>query len=98
MAFVQLIDYRTTEPDEVSRLLDEWIAASKGKRTASRTTVCRDRDDATRYIEILVFPSYEEAMANSNLPETNNIHDRFVELCTEPPTFVNLDVLREEWL
>ena len=49
-------------------------------------------------MEILEFPSHEEAMRNSVLPETNGIHERFVLLCAEPPRFVDLDVVREEQL
>jgi hypothetical protein len=41
------------------------------------------------------FPSYEEAMANSELPETAEFAARLMELCDGPPTFRNLDVLRE---
>lgn len=98
MTFIQLIEYRTTRPEEVSDLLDRWIAASDGKRTATRTRVGRDRNDPTRYVEVLEFPSYEQAQANSTLSETNAVHEEFVGLCEQPPTFVDLDVLRDEQL
>ncbi|AHH95788.1 hypothetical protein GCM10010174_46600 [Kutzneria viridogrisea] len=98
MTFIQLIQYRTTQPEEVGELLDRWIATSAGKRTATRTRVTRDRNEPTSYVEVLEFPSYELAMANSTMPETNAIHERFVELCEEGPTFVDLDVLRDEAL
>ena len=96
MKFIQLIDYKTTRADEVPTLLSSWIEATGGVRTATRTTVGRDRDDATHFIEILQFPSYEEAMRNSNLPETNNAHEAFASLCVEYPKFINLDIIRDE--
>jgi ribosomal protein S18 acetylase RimI-like enzyme len=93
VTFIQLIEYRTTRPEEVSDLLDRWIAASDGKRTATRTRVGR-----ARYVEVLEFPSYEQAQANSTLSETNAVHEEFLGLCEQPPTFVDLDVLRDEQL
>jgi hypothetical protein len=37
-------------------------------------------------------------MRNSEMPVTNGVHEKFVELCTEPPRFVDLDIVREEQL
>lgn len=98
MTFVQLIDYRTTRPEEVDELLTRWIADSGGQRTAVRTRVGRDRHDPHHFVEILEFRSHDDAMRNSELPATNDVHERFVELCSEPPRFVDLDILREEQL
>ena len=69
------------------------VGGTGGVRTASPTTVGRDRDDAIHFIEILQFPSYEEAMRNSNLPETSRVHETFADLCVEYPKFINLDVI-----
>ena len=55
----------------------------------------RDRDRANTYVQIVEFPSYEEAMTNSQLPETGEIAARLTELCDGPPTFRNLDVTRD---
>jgi hypothetical protein len=96
MKFIQLIDYKTTRVDEVQALLTRWIEATGGIRTATCTTVGRDRDDPTHFIEILQFPAYDEAMRNSNLPETSKVHEEFASLCVESPKFVNLDVIRDE--
>ncbi len=96
MKFIQLIDYKTTRVDEVQALLTRWIEATGGIRTATRTTVGRDRNDPAHFIEILQFPSYEEAARNSNLPETNKVHEEFASLCVEDPKFINLDIIRDE--
>lgn len=96
MKFIQLIDYQTTRVDEVQALLTSWIATTGGVRTATRTTVGRDRNDPTHFIAILQFPAYDEAMRNSDLPPTKKIHEEFVKLCVEEPKFIDLDVIRDE--
>ncbi|CAM5697161.1 ester cyclase [Streptomyces aurantiogriseus] len=98
MTFVQLIDCRTSRFDEMNRLLDTWVEQTRGKRTATHALVGKDRSDASHFIEIVEFPSYEEAMRNSNLPETDRIFREMVALCDEMPTFTDLDVVRDEQL
>ncbi|GLW45048.1 hypothetical protein Stsp02_07100 [Streptomyces sp. NBRC 14336] len=82
----------------MNRLLDTWVEQTKGKRTATHSLIGKDRSDATHLIEIVEFPSYEEAMRNSNLPETGKIFQEMVALCDEMPTFTDLDVIRDEQL
>lgn len=98
MTFVQLIDCKTSRFDEMNRLLDTWVEQTKGKRTATHSIIGKDRADASHLIEIVEFPSYEEAMRNSKLPETNQIFRDMVALCDETPTFTDLDVVRDEQL
>ncbi|MEU0070956.1 ester cyclase [Streptomyces sp. NPDC006332] len=98
MTFVQLIDCRTDRFDEMNRLMDTWVEQTKGKRTATHAVVAKDRSDASHLIEIVEFPSYEEAMRNSALPETDRIFQDMVALCEETPTFTDLEVVRDEQL
>ncbi|WP_225099743.1 ester cyclase [Streptomyces sp. CoH27] len=98
MTFVQLIECRTSRLDEMNRLMDDWVAGTKGKRTATHALVGKDRSDAAHIVEVVEFPSYEEAMRNSNLPETDKIFQGMVALCDEMPTFTDLDVVRDERL
>lgn len=44
------------------------------------------------------FPSYDEAMANSDLPETGEFAQRLTALCEGPPAFRNLDLVRQDRL
>lgn len=97
MSFVQLLSYRTHRPEEVDRLLDDWIANSTGLRTAKRTRVGRDHDDPTRYVEILEFSSYEDAMHNSHLQATMDVDTRFRDL-VDDLSFTDLDIVRSEEL
>ncbi|MDO0935679.1 ester cyclase [Streptomyces sp. DG2A-72] len=98
MTFVQLIDCKTSRFDEMNRLMDTWVEQTKGKRTATHSVIGKDRSDALHFIEIVEFPSYEEAMRNSQLPETDKIFRDMVALCDEMPTFTDLDVVRDEQL
>jgi predicted ester cyclase len=98
MTFVQIIDCKTSRFDEMNRLMDTWVEQTKGKRTATHNVIGKDRSDASHYIEIVEFPSYEEAMRNSNLPETDRIFREMVALCDEMPVFTDLDVVRDEQL
>jgi hypothetical protein len=96
MPFIQIIEYKTTRIDELNAALDEWLEATKGRRAATRGTQTKDRDATDTYVQIVEFPSYEEAAANSSLPETSAFAAKLASLCEGPPSFRNLDVLREE--
>ncbi|MEU4210104.1 ester cyclase [Streptomyces sp. NPDC026206] len=98
MTFVQVIDCKTSRYDDMNRLMDSWIAATEGKRTATHSIVGRDHTDSDHYVEIIEFPSYAKAMENSNLPETNRIFEEMVALCDGMPSFTDLDVVRDEQL
>ncbi|GAA1986572.1 hypothetical protein [Catenulispora subtropica] len=97
-AFIQVMEYETTHPDEVEALMDEWVAATEGKRTATHDMHTRDRDRPGRYVDIIEFPSYEAAMRNSSLPETQHIAAKMRDLCESDVRFLNLDVVRDETL
>ncbi|HEY2043444.1 MAG TPA: hypothetical protein VGH11_12275 [Jatrophihabitans sp.] len=98
MPFIQTIEFTTGQIDEFNTVLDEWLVKTEGKRAASRGTLTRDRDRANTYLQIVEFPSYEEAMANSDLPATSEFAARLTELCDAPATFRNLDVIRDDHL
>ena len=72
MTFIQIIEVTTTHQDEIEFSMDERVATTEGKRRAQRSTVTahRDQPGVWRSVE---FPSYEEAMANCNLPETRRV-------------------------
>ena len=47
MAFIQIIEMRTSKIDELTALEDEWRKATEGKRTLRRAVVGQDRNDPT---------------------------------------------------
>ena len=83
--FVQIIEYRTSKPEEVMRLSEGWAQATKGRTTAVGGLTCIDRQDG-HYYTLVEFPSFEAAMENSNLPETKPFAEQIAELCDEPPS------------
>ncbi len=96
MTFVQVIDYETSRFDEMNALIDRYTEQTSGRRTVTHTMIGRDRDAGTHYVDLVEFPSYEEAMKNSRLPETDLMFQEMVALCEGMPTFMNLDVVRDE--
>ncbi|MFD7994436.1 ester cyclase [Streptomyces mexicanus] len=98
MTFVQLIECRTSRLDEMNRLIDTWVERTGGKRTATHALVGRDRSDGAHIVELVEFPSYEDAMRNSNLPETDEVFRGMVALCDEMPAFTDLVIVRDERL
>jgi hypothetical protein len=98
VAFIQIIEIKTTHVDEIEALVDDWRAKTAGRRMAQRATLTADRERPDTYVQIVEFPSYEEAMANSELPETAEFAAKLVALCEAPPAFRNLDVRRVEEL
>jgi hypothetical protein len=98
VAFVQIIEITTSRLGEVEALMEEWVTQTEGKRSASRSLLTQDRDRPGTYVQVVEFPSYQEAMANSDLPETGGFAQRLAALCDSPPSFRNLDLLREDRL
>lgn len=93
MAFIQIVEFTTQKPDEVRALGNKYQADTEGKRTSRRVAVCADRDNPGRVLIIAEFDSYESAMENSNLPETQAMAAEMQQLLDGPPTFHNLDIV-----
>lgn len=96
MSFIQIIDSRTTRFDEMSALDEQYTKDTAGKGTYRRSIVCRDRNDPDRYVTIVFFDSHEDAMRNSELPETQALAGKMQALVEGPPTFLDLDVLEDQ--
>lgn len=93
MGFVQIIEYTTTREDEVRALLEETFKATEGRSTSTRGLRCSDRDRPNTYVNVVEFPSYEDAMRNSQLPEVQAMAEQMAKLCDGPATFRNLDLI-----
>jgi len=96
MKFIQIIEYKTTKPDEVQAALDEFLAATGGSRPNTWARVTADRDRPNTYLNIVEFVSYDVAMKNSEAPETKALAEKMMKLADGPPSFRNLDVKFEE--
>jgi hypothetical protein len=95
MAFVQVIDFRTSKYDELMALEEQWRAATEGRRTLRRSIVARDRNDPNRYVILAFFDDYQSAMTNSGLPETGEFAGKQQALADAPAIFIDLDVIED---
>jgi hypothetical protein len=93
VAFVQIIEFRTKNQDEMREIADELLPQRGPDWTARRGVVCEDREDPGRFVQVVFFDSYESAMRNSNLPITQQLNERMTPLMEGPPTFYNLDII-----
>ncbi|MER6124690.1 hypothetical protein ABT173_19005 [Streptomyces sp. NPDC001795] len=93
MTFVQIIDFETERIDEMRALVQEADQRLAG-RTGGPThrLVLKDRNTPNRYLVVIEFESYEDAMRNSSDPETSRMADQLAALCTRPPSFTDCDV------
>ena len=96
MAFIQIIQFQTDRMEEGRKHVDEYLAATEGRRSVQRSILCQDRDKPNHYVNIVFFESYEAAMANSALPETAELAGKLAQLSTGEQTFLNLDVVFEQ--
>ena len=55
--------------------------------------IAQDRNDPDRYVILAFFDSYESAMENSELPETQAFAQRQASLLEGTPVFHDLDVI-----
>lgn len=91
--FVQIMEITTSRIDEV-RAFSTRMSEERGDALLARqASITADRDNPGRYFIIVEFDSYEEAMRNSNDPETARYAEEMGALIDGPPTFHNLDVV-----
>ncbi len=72
MGFLQIITFGTDRFDEFDRArARSGSASTAGKRTSVGAQLFADRDRPGHYVALDWFDSYESAMVNSRLPETD---------------------------
>ena len=94
--FIQVIEFSTDRIDEGRVAVEEYRASTEGSRTATRAVLAQDRDNPGKYVNIVFFPSYEEAMRNSELPETQKLSATLMGLGNGEPRFLNLDIISDQ--
>ncbi len=95
MTFIQIVSFQCRDLAGLREVEDEWLSATEGRRTLRRETVLVDRDDPTRFVTVNEFDSYESAMQNSTLPETDVMAAKVGALLIGEPTYWNLEVVQE---
>ena len=94
--FVQVIDAHTSMSiDEITSLDEEWVNATKGRRTIRRSLILQDRSDASHIVIVAVFDDADSARVNSELPETDALAQRLMANAVGEPTFTDFDLKDE---
>ena len=93
--YLQIMEYRTVRREEMAELEERWQEATEGDRTARRIVVARDRADADRYMVLAFFDDAESADAQYNLAATATAADYQSALLVHPPTFTDLEVIKD---
>ncbi|MCD2191781.1 DUF1059 domain-containing protein [Actinomycetospora endophytica] len=93
-AFVQLIEFPTDQLEQFDAAVEDWMRDIGPDRTARWFVLGADRDRPGMHVEVVEFPSYEDAMTNSKHPATAAIAERMTALAGGEVTFRNLDVVR----
>jgi hypothetical protein len=96
MAFIQIIEYQTDQPDALQALADRMRNESDAAGTAPRFTTlvrAKDRDKTNSYVIIVEFPTYADAEANNDDPQVQAFAAAMQDLASAPPRFLNLDVI-----
>jgi hypothetical protein len=96
MRFAQIIEFTTDHIEQFNAELDAWQLRTEGKRIPHRAVLSKDRDDPGRYLLVVEFSTFQDAMDNSSRPETAEFASFLGSLGTTPLGFRNLDVLRQE--
>ena len=95
-AFVQLVEFDTDRPAEWDAIVSRWVKAIGDERTTRWSLLGADRDRPNRFVAVVEFPSYEEAMRNSVHPSTDAFLAELRGICAAEPQFRNLAV-RASW-
>ena len=98
MRFTQVIEFKTDRIDDFYTAFDAVIAKTDGTVPHGATLVQQDRTAASMYLLTVEFETHELTMANTRRPEAEEFAASLFRLCDAPPTFHDLNVLRDEHL
>lgn len=94
--FVQFIEFTSSRIDDI-RALSERMRAELGDALAARRSlVLEDRDRPGRYVIVVEFDSYDEAMANSASPAISSFAQEMSSMVDGAVEFRNLNLVAVE--
>ncbi|MFZ3571236.1 hypothetical protein ACOKM5_30350 [Streptomyces sp. BH097] len=93
MKFVQIIDFESQRFGEMRELLEAFEQRMQGTEGGpTHRMMLKDRDATGRYLAVIEFESYEDAMRSNEHPEVAELNKQLSALCTRPPAFINCDL------
>lgn len=90
--FIQLIEFETNDIEAVQKSILKFRDEHPDVMTFTTSRVAEDRDKPGTYISIVEFPSYEEAMKQSNHPALSEFVQSIGSELMADRRFRNLDV------
>ena len=94
MKFVQIIGFETERLEEMQQVLREAAQRNEGRTGGpTHSMLLKDRDRPNRYLALIEFASFEEAMGNSDDPETSRMAERLDALSLDERVFTNCDLV-----
>ncbi|WP_425835237.1 hypothetical protein [Streptomyces fractus] len=93
MKFIQIIDFESQRFGEMREVLDAFEQRMQGTTGGpTHRMMLKDRDTTGRYLAVIEFESYEDAMRSNERPEVAELNQQLSALCTRPPAFINCDL------
>jgi len=83
VTFIQTLSFSSEDEDGLFALMDEWGQHTVGAIGYWQSVIMKDRDRPGAFTIWVEFPSYEEAMQNSNRPETDGYARRLRDMVGE---------------
>ncbi|MFI2433816.1 hypothetical protein [Streptomyces sp. NPDC018693] len=97
MKFVQIIDFETERLEEMQKLLAEFAQRHAGRPGGpTHRALLKDRDNPRRYLALIEFESYDDAMRNSDDPETAELAEQLGALGIGERVYTNCDLLESD--
>ena len=93
MKFLQIMEFQGS-PEDAEKALQHYIEKADGRSYARKATICVDRDNSGKVIQLIEFDSWEEAQKNNELEITEEDNQETEETFGDI-TFRNLDVFGE---
>jgi hypothetical protein len=94
VAIMQIIEFRTSRSDEIEAAFNEFFAATEGQHSdGGHSYLCQDAGEPGRYVNVVIYPSHEDAHRMSSLPETGILAEKLGSAMDGDPTIRVLDVL-----
>ncbi len=96
MTFIQTISFDARDEDRLLKLMDGWEQDAQNAPGFRRAWILKDRDRPNAYLISAEFSSHEEAMKNSNRPETDAMAKKLFALIDGQAEYRNYDLIRGE--
>jgi quinol monooxygenase YgiN len=96
MTFIQTISFTARDEGQLMKLMVEWEKDTPNAPGFRRVWILKDRDRPNTYMISAEFSSYDEAMKNSNRPETDAMAKRLFAMVEGKAEYRNFDLIRGE--